>query len=271
MPQSKPQYWSQLRTTDFADLDPVRTIAVLPVSACEQHGPHLPLGTDAIINEGVVTRMLASLSPNTRAVVLPAQVIGDSIEHTAFAGTLTADFDALVKLWVAIGAGVRRAGLNKMIIFNTHGGQRGHVDQAAVRLRVEHSMLVARVNGGGLGMPENLFSAQEKRFGLHGGEIETSMIMALAPELIRMESVANFVSRDESLSAASQLLAAEKPIGFGWMTQDLNTAGVLGNASAATAEKGEQQLDHMASQLAAVCEDLANAPNDLLVNSSASG
>lgn len=260
----RPCYWANMATTDFASLDPARTIALLPVSACEQHGPHLPLGTDAIINAGVVTKMFVSLNENITVLVLPAQSIGDSIEHTAFAGTLTSDFDALVRSWVTIGTGVKRAGLHKMIIFNTHGGQRGHVDQAAVRLRAERSMLVARVNGGDLGKPDGLFSDHERRFGMHGGDVETSLMMALAPELIRMDALANFASRAEQLSETSKLLSAEKPIGFGWMTQDLNPEGVLGDASAASAEKGTQLLDHMASRLATVCEDLASAPADLL-------
>lgn len=266
-PSSRPTYWANMVTTDFARLDPARTIALLPVSACEQHGPHLPLGTDAIINAGVVREMFAYLKTDVSVLVLPAQAIGDSIEHTAFAGTLTSEFDALVRSWVAIGAGVKRAGLHKMLIFNTHGGQRAHVDQAAVRLRVKQSMLVARVNGGDLGKPEGLFSDHERKFGMHGGNIETSLMMTLAPELIRRDALANFGSRAEQLSETGRLLSAEKPIGFGWMTQDLNPEGVLGDASAASPEKGSQLLNHMASQLATVCEDLANAPADLLKDS----
>jgi len=255
-----------MTTTSFASLDADRTVALLPVSACEQHGPHLPLSTDAIINAGVVGKMFAFLPEHTQVLVLPAQTIGDSIEHTAYAGTLSLDFDALVNSWLAIGTSVRRAGLHKMLIFNTHGGQRGHVDQTAVRLRVHKSMLVARVNSGDLGKPEGLFSEHERRYGMHGGDVETSLMMALAPDLIQMEALANFASRAEQLSESCHLLNAEKPIGFGWMTQDLNRAGVLGDASAASANKGERLLSHMATQLAKVCEDLANAPADLLVD-----
>lgn len=266
MSQSMPSsgYWSSMTTADFKRLNPARTIAVLPVSACEQHGPHLPLSTDAVINAGVVSQMLSLVDASVTVLVLPAQQIGDSIEHSGFPGTLTADFDVLVKSWLAIGAGVHRAGLNKMLIFNTHGGQRGHVDQAAVRLRVEHQMLVARVNIGSLGQPEGLFDLDEKNFGLHGGDIETSLMMCLAPELVRTQHQENFQSSALELARRNALLGAEKPVGFGWMAQDLNSHGVTGNAANADAAKGEQLLAHMASNLAHLCRELADAPPDML-------
>lgn len=260
------QPWSHLTTTDFARLDPDRTIAVLPVSACEQHGAHLPLSTDAVINAGVIKQALNSFDSSVTVLILPAQEIGDSIEHTDFPGTLTAEFDDLVRSWLAIGESVSRAGVSKMLIFNTHGGQRGHVDQAAIRLRARHNMLVARVNGSALGLPPALINDTEQRFGFHGGEIETSMMLHLAPELVRREHLAHYRSAGEKLAAANQVLGAEKPAGFGWMAQDLNPHGVTGNAANASAANGRLIVQHMAERLALLCLELANTKTDLLTN-----
>ncbi len=257
-------YWQDLATTDFARLDLQRTVALLPVSACEQHGPHLPLCTDAAINAGIVDAMLAALDPSVCVLVLPAQTIGDSIEHESFPGTLSQEMGTLVATWVALGKAVRRTGIRKLVIFNTHGGQRGHVDQAAVRLRAWHDMLVARANVGQLGKPEGLFDEDERSFGLHGGAIETSLMLHLRPDLVRRERLADFPSLGAALRDSHRLLGIEKPVGFGWMAQDLNPAGVCGDASRASAQHGARLLAHQATNLAALCAELADTPLTLL-------
>ena len=241
--------WQELTTTDFARVDPTRTIALLPVAAIEQHGPHLPLATDAVINEGVVAETLRRLPASASVLVLPALNVGDSLEHTAFAGTLSADLDALLGLWLSVGRGVARAGVRKLVIFNSHGGQRAHVDLAALRLRVAHGLLVVRAHSFSLGMPAGLFDADELAHGLHGGAVETSLLLHLRPDLVRREAVADFPSLGSTLAARSGLLGVEKPVGIGWMTQDLNPQGACGNAAAASAEKGRALLDHLATQL----------------------
>ncbi len=245
-------YWQDLTTTDFARVDPARTIALLPVAATEQHGPHLPLATDALINEGVVSEALRRLPATASVLVLPALNIGDSLEHTAFTGTLSADMDDLIGLWLAVGRGVARAGVNKLVIFNSHGGQRAHVDLAALRLRVAHNLLVVRAHSFSFGVPavpSGLFSADELAHGLHGGAVETSLVMHLRPDLVRRDRLAHFPSLGGVLARRGGLLGVEKPVGMGWMTQDLNPEGVCGDATAATAEKGALLLQHMASRL----------------------
>ncbi len=131
-------FWHDMCTTDFATVDAHRTIALLPVAAIEQHGPHLPLSTDAVINDGIVRLMMQRLPAASSVLVLPALTMGDSLEHTAFKGTLSVDLQALVGLWLSIGHSVARAGVRKLVIFNSHGGQRAHVDQVALRLRVDY-------------------------------------------------------------------------------------------------------------------------------------
>lgn len=245
-------YWQELATTDFARVDPARTIALLPVAAIEQHGPHLPLATDALINEGVVSEALRRLPATASVLVLPALNIGDSLEHTAFPGTLSAELDDLLGLWLAVGRCVARAGVNKLVIFNSHGGQRAHVDLAALRLRVAHGLLVVRAHGFSFGVPAvppGLFSADELAHGLHGGAVETSLVMHLRPDLVRLDRLARFPSLGSVLAQRGGLLGVEKPVGIGWMTQDINRDGVCGDATAATPEKGALLLQHMAGRL----------------------
>jgi len=241
--------WQELTTTDFAGVDPARTIALLPVAAIEQHGPHLPLATDALINEGVIAQTLRRLPASASVLVLPALNVGDSLEHTAFAGTLSADLEPLLGLWLAVGRGVARAGVRKLVIFNTHGGQRAHVDLAALRLRVAHSLLVVRAHSFSFGVPPDLFDDAELAHGLHGGAVETSLLLHLRPDLVRREALADFPSLGAALAARGGLLGVEKPVGIGWMTQDLNAHGAVGNAAAASADKGRAVLDHIVSRL----------------------
>jgi len=254
-------YWQDLVTTDFARTDPQRTVAVLPVASTEQHGPHLPLCTDAVINQAVVQAALALLPPQASVRVLPALDIGDSLEHTAFPGTLSADLDALLRLWLSVGAGVARAGVRKLVIFNSHGGQRALVDQVALRLRVAHGMLVVRAHSHALGQPPRLFDASELAHGLHGGAVETSLMLHLRPDLVRHEALADFRSRGHDLPAVTGgVLGVEKPAGLGWMAQDLHPSGACGDARAADAAKGAALLAHMAQGLAQLLEEVAQSP-----------
>jgi creatinine amidohydrolase len=252
--------WQDLTTTDFARTDPLRTIALLPVAAIEQHGPHLPLATDALINEGVVAEALRRLPASASVLVLPALNIGDSLEHSAFPGTLDAELEVVLGLWLAVGRAVVRAGVRKLVIFNSHGGQRAHVDLAALRLRVAHGMLVVRAHSFSFGVPPGLFEADELAHGLHGGAVETSLLLHLRPDLVRREALADFPSMGAALARRRGWLGAEKPVGIGWMTQDLNPHGACGNAAAASANHGRQVLEHMADRLVQLLGEVAEAP-----------
>lgn len=253
-------FWQDMCTTDFAQVDALRTIALLPVAAVEQHGPHLPLSTDAVINEGVVRLAVQRLPVDTSVLVLPALTVGDSLEHTAFKGTLSVDLQALLGLWLSIGHSVARAGVRKLVIFNSHGGQRAHVDQVALRLRVDCGMLVVRAHSFALGTPAGLFDADELAHGLHGGAVETSVMLHLRPDLVRQDALANFPSAGRALAAQGGVLGLEEPAGLGWMMQDVNRDGACGNAGAATAAQGERLLNHWADRLVALLGEVARHP-----------
>jgi creatinine amidohydrolase len=259
-------YWHDLTTTDFAGLDPERTVALLPVSATEQHGPHLPLSTDAVINEAVVRGALAQVPATAVLLVLPPVPIGDSLEHTAFRGTLSARLESLLGLWLDIGAGVARAGVRKLVLFNTHGGQQAHVDLVAVRLRAAHRMLVVRANSSRLGKPAGLFDAEELAHGLHGGQLETSLMLHLRPDLVRRAELRDFASLGGRLAARGGQFGVERAVGFGWMSQDVNAEGVCGNAAAASAQLGEALLQFLSARLAALVAEVADVPLSILAD-----
>ncbi|MBI5257450.1 MAG: creatininase family protein [Burkholderiales bacterium] len=253
-------FWQDLCTTDFAQVDPLRTIALLPVAAIEQHGPHLPLSTDALINEGIVRLAMQRLPAGSSVLVLPALTVGDSLEHTAFKGTLSVELDALLGLWLSIGRSVARAGVRKLVVFNSHGGQRAHVDQVALRLRAECGLLVVRAHSFALGMPAGLFEADELAHGLHGGAVETSVLLHLRPDLVRQHALADFASAGRAWPAPGGVLGLEAAASLGWMMQDINPAGACGDATAATAAKGEQVLNHWADRLTTLLDEVARHP-----------
>ncbi len=256
--------WQDLTTAELAAMDIDATVAVLPVGAVEAHGPHLPLGTDAIINAGVLASTMSRLGEDDPVLILPALPVGHSLEHTAFPGTLTVSAETLLALWTEVGRGVAAAGIRRLVLFNSHGGQRSLVDLAALRLREAYGLLVVRADWFALGAPEGLFPAEELAFGLHGGEVETSLMLALRPDLVRFDQVRDFQGLPGQLAAGQGLLGVESPVGFGWMSQDLHPAGVCGNAARADAGRGARLLDHLGDRLATLLREVAAFPLDRL-------
>ncbi len=253
-----PRHWHDLASPDFAGLDPERSVALLPVAAVEQHGPHLPLGTDAFICAGIVGRLCEVGTQVAEALILPPQTVGNSLEHTAFAGSLHVPPEVLVGQWTALGMSVARVGVRKLLILNTHGGQRAVVDLVAMRLRAEAQMLVVRANYPDFGAPAGLFDADELALGLHGGEVETSLMLHLHPALVRREQLRDFRGLPHMRASSNRWLGVERPVGFGWMAQDLHPCGVCGNAAAADPRRGALLLDHITAALAALLDDVAD-------------
>jgi creatinine amidohydrolase len=263
------RYWADLTTTDFAALDPVRTVAVLPVAATEQHGPHLPLSVDQALADGVVAAALPHLAPDLPALFLPTQAVGYSPEHTAFAGTLTLSAPTVIALWTELGESVARAGVKKLVLFNSHGGQVSLMDIVARELRTRCGLIVYSTSWYSLPLGpevEGLFSPIEHRFGVHAGEIETSMMLALCPQHVRMDQAQDFASASQARAAANPILGNGKSAKLGWAMQDYNPAGAAGNAAAATADKGRAVVQAAARQLAALLAEVSALPLDTLAH-----
>ena len=246
-------YWDDLRTEDFRGLNAASTVVLFPVAATEQHGPHLPLSTDACIGSAVAARALELARDDFDILVLRQAVVGLSLEHARFPGTLSHDAETLIASWCQVGGGVAAAGLSKLVFFNSHGGQPQIVDIVAQRLSARHRMLVVRANTFSFGVPDGLFDAAEVDHGLHGGAIETSMMLHLRPDLVRMDKAEDFISLGQAMEG--QTIAPHGPAPFAWESGDLNPAGVTGNAAAASAEKGAAMVEHLAQALAGVLEE----------------
>ena len=248
--------WQDLCWTDLASLPP-DAVAILPVAAVEQHGPHLPLSVDATINAGILDRALRLLPEPLPVYTLPMQQIGLSVEHLRFPGTLTGSAETLIAHWTEIGESVARAGVRKLVILNSHGGQPQIVDIVCRRLRVSAAMFAVSCLAGRLGQPADVeLGPDERRHGIHGGLIETSIMLALRPDLVRMERARNFESAWIARQGDFTMLEPEGAIGFGWQTQDLHPAGALGDASRATAALGERLLAHAAQCFATLIEEV---------------
>ena len=257
------RFWADLATTDFAALDAATTVAVLPVGATEQHGPHLPLAVDQCLADGIMAEALPHLPAELPVLVLPTQQVGYSPEHAAFRGTLTLPVETVIATWVALGECVARAGVKKLLLFNTHGGQASLLDIVARELRVRCGLVVYGCSWWNLPLGEEvtgLFTADEHRFGVHGGEIETSLMLALAPQRVRMGAARDFPSASRERAARYPVLGNGRSAKLGWAMQDYNPDGAAGNAAAASADKGRAVLAAAGGGLAQLLQEISRLP-----------
>jgi creatinine amidohydrolase len=234
--------WAEMTWPDFSAADTACWIAVLPLAATEQHGRHLPLGVDSYIAEAYLARVRAQLPADLPATFLPTQWIGQSDEHVAFPGTLTFSGATVVRAWTEIGESVARAGVKKLVLVTSHGGNVSAMEMVARDLRVRLGMLVVCVGWHRFGYPDGAYGGDERRHGIHGGEVETSLMLAGRRDTVRMDQVVAEMPVTVAMAREFKWLGAFRPASFGWMTQDLHPSGAVGDASAATREKGEATL-----------------------------
>ncbi|MBB4578688.1 creatinine amidohydrolase [Rhizobium aethiopicum] len=233
-----------------------RPIAVLPLGAHEQHGPHLPFETDALIADGIAERLKMALPAGLSVTFLPAESVGYSIEHMDVEGTKTLAFDEAVNRWLGIAEGLAKQGIRKLVMLNAHGGNSPLMTIVATEARERFAMLAVATSWTRFGLPDGVIAPEEKAIGIHGGDIETSVMLALHPDKVDMAKAEDFPSRQTEFVTRFKHLRAYGPHAFGWKMSDLNKQGVAGNAAAATAEKGEALIAHAVKGLVELLEDV---------------
>lgn len=262
-----PRRWDELATSELDDWARRSAVAVVPLAAIEQHGPHLPLSTDRIIGEGIVEAAARDAASDVPLLLLPTLALGTSAEHAAFGGTLSLDAATLETTLFDVGASVARAGLRRLVLVNSHGGNRAVVDVSALRLRTTLEMLVVKAHTFRFPPPDGVdLPEREWTHGLHGGAVETAMMLHLRPDLVRQDAIRSFPSLGEEMEATLKHLRPEGPASFAWTADDLNSEGVVGDASLADPRIGEQLVTHYAAYLADVLRDAHRFPLDRLAD-----
>jgi creatinine amidohydrolase len=234
--------WMEMTWQDIAGGETARWIAVLPLAAVEQHGPHLPLGVDSFIAEAYLARARDSLPDDLPVTFLPVQRIGVSAEHLSFPGTLTLSATTAIAAWTELGESLARAGVRKLVFVTSHGGNVAAMELVARDLRTRLHMLAVTVGWHRFGYPDGTFSSDERKHGIHGGDIETSLMLAVKPDTVRMDRAPKATQETVAMAREFKWLGAYRPAGFAWMTQDLHPSGAVGDATQATAAKGDAAL-----------------------------
>ena len=250
-----PRDWTDIHWPDIAGSATARWIAVLPLAATEQHGPHLPLGTDVMIAEAYLARVRELLPDTAPVTFLPLQPVGISTEHIDYPGTLTLPTETALQNWMALGDSIIRAGVKKLVMVTSHGGNSAAMSLVAQDLRAKHGMLAVTTGWQRFGVPDGLFPEQELRHGIHGGAVKTSIMLARYPQAVPKDRIADFRPASIAMQKDYRWLLPHRPAPFAWQAQDLHPSGAVGDATQASAEKGRRLLDHGA---AAFCELLAD-------------
>jgi creatinine amidohydrolase len=227
------------------------TLLVLPSAAIEQHGPHLPLATDTLINNLLLGHALEKLPKDMPVYALPPVCYGKSNEHTGFPGTLSVSASTFMAVLHDVGASIAAAGFKKLVLYNTHGGNTSLIDVMARDLRAEFGLRTFALHGSGGTSFEGL-SKQERTYGFHAGEVETAFLLAGAPELVdRSAYTVNYIA---DVNKPELLRPENAPAVFSWLTRDIAASGVLGDPRPATAENGARWIADAAAHLAAALE-----------------
>ncbi|TWD47959.1 creatinine amidohydrolase [Agrobacterium vitis] len=246
----------EMNDPDLLPSDRAHWIAVLPLGAHEQHGPHLPFETDRIIAEGVVERLIKALPAPLPVTFLPVEPIGYSIEHMDVEGTKTLSYQEAITRWLGIAQHLSTLGIRKFLMLNAHGGNAPLMTIVATEARVRFNMLAVATSWTRFGQPEGWIDPKDKAIDIHGGDIETSVMLALRPDLVAMDRADAFSSQQSLFMDRFKHLRAYGPHAFGWKMSDLNPLGVAGNAKVATAEKGEALLSHCIQGLVELLHDI---------------
>lgn len=251
--------WSELTAPELRALVTDATVALVPVGAIEQHGPHLPLNTDAALAENMALEAARRVQGAT-VLVLPTLSIAKSDEHENFPGVLTLDAATLQALLVQVGRSVARSGVRRLVFLNAHGGNVPVLQIAIRKLRIEEGMFCVSAGWMSMGYPAGLVSEDEMRDGIHGGLVETAAMLHFRPDLVKMELARDFVPSSRDVAQSNSVLRLVGPVSAGWMMSDLNEDGAAGNAAAATPAIGKALVEHAAARYATLIEEVSRHP-----------
>lgn len=242
--------WGELTSTEAAKLLQKVDIALLPVGSVEQHGPHLPLDTDAF-DSGYLAESIACACSDPKPLVLPLVSYGVSYEHEEFVGTVSISNDTLAHLIYEIGMSVARNGINKLVIINGHGGNTPALNYAAQMITKDARIFVCVDTGETSDV--DIEKMTDTPNDIHAGEIETSTSLALRPHLVKIDSAVKSIPR-----FSSRYLNFTSKRGVNWYahTKKISSSGVIGDPTKASAEKGEKIWQVMIAHLVALVEDL---------------
>jgi creatinine amidohydrolase len=250
------RYLPYLTTSDINGLPKADAAVILPVASIEQHGPHLPVVSDTLIGQVLLARALEQAPQEAGLWVLPPLVYGKSNEHRAFPGTWTLSASTLSAVIHEIADGVERAGFRRLVLLNSHGGNPGVLSHVARDVRERTGLMVFPLTVFLMGLPDEEHDDDEAQWGTHAGEWETSLLLHLAPELVR-------VDRIESLGQLPRMpdgvehLTLRGPVTFAWLSQDVSATGVMGDPRKATPERGRKTADMIVEKLTGVLCEMA--------------
>lgn len=259
--------WMSLTTEDFSDLKGRDPLGILLVGSIEQHGPHLPVATDSMIGEGLLERSFEHVPTENCIIKLPSLFVGSSPEHGDFPGTISYPPEILVSMVVEIGRQVKTCGIRRLLVVNSHGGNSASLDIASMKLRSEFQLLVVKVDYFRLARPKQIdFPDCEWSYGLHGGALETSMMLTLEPDLVKMGDLKNNTSWMEELAVKHRRLGKDRAVSLYWMASDLNESGAVGDATLASSEKGKVLVEYYSRCLSEVMMDVGEMDLTRLVD-----
>lgn len=233
--------------------DKENVVLIQPVGAIEQHGPHLPLAVDSALGTAVVGKALESLSADVPAYALPPLYYGKSNEHWHFPGTISLSASTLMAVLIEVAESVYRAGFRKLVLLNSHGGQPQVLEIVARDLHQTHEdfMVFPLFAWKVPHQAGQMLSDKEKQLGIHAGDAETSLMLAILPEQVRMEQ-----AKAEYPPVPEGLLSMEGKLPFAWTTRDLSRSGVIGDPTVSTVEKGEKMMASVVAGWVKVIEEV---------------
>lgn len=251
------RHWGDLKTTDFDRLDPATTVAVLPLAAIEQHGPHLPVSTDTSIMQGMIETAFPLVGAAVTALFLPIEAVAKSNEHLHSKGTLTLSAETVLKSWIEIGESVKRAGIDKIVLLTSHGGNLDPMRVVARELRIRFRQLAVVTSWTAFGRPPGLYGDLDVKHGIHAGDVETSLMLHFRPDLVDMGAAKLFEPVMVSMEKEFSYLRPTLNHAFGWMAQDINPDGAAGDATLANAGKGRATAAWQAAEFVKLLDDMA--------------